>query len=171
MSQISGFSPIANENAKLLILGSMPSEASLKQQQYYGHQRNAFWTVLTVILTGNSELNIADYAQRQQLLLTHNIAVWDVLQSCFRAGSLDSAIKMDSLKTNDFVEFFKAHPKINKVCFNGTKAETIYLKYVLPSVKHQFNYLAYSRLPSTSPANAAVSLQQKIKTWGDEINV
>jgi len=169
MDNIFGFPPIAKENAKILILGSMPSDISLQKQQYYGHQRNAFWPIMLSLFNQVSNLEGIDYSQRKKLLIEQHIAVWDVLQHCVRAGSLDTAIKMDSIKVNDFHPFFSVHKAIEKVCFNGTKAEGIYVKYVLPHIKDQFDYLQYVRLPSSSPAHAAMPLQQKIEVWGNEI--
>ncbi|MEE9339440.1 MAG: DNA-deoxyinosine glycosylase [Methylococcaceae bacterium] len=169
VKNISGFTAIAQKNATLLILGSMPSETSLKKQQYYGHERNAFWPIILSILTNKSTHQIPNYKQRKQLLIKNNIAVWDVLQSCFRQGSLDTAIKMDSIKTNDFYQFFSTHTAIKKVCFNGAKAETIYRKYVFPTMNEQFSYLHYCRLPSTSPAHATMTLHQKTAIWEKQI--
>ena len=147
VKNISGFTAIAEENATLLILGSMPSEVSLKKQQYYGHERNAFWPIILSLLTNQSSHQTPSYELRKQLLIKNNIAVWDVLQSCYRQGSLDTAIKMDSIKTNDFYQFFSTYRAIKKVCFNGAKAETIYRKYVLPNIAGLFPYLHYCRLP------------------------
>ena len=167
MNSISGFAPIANEKAKILILGSMPSDVSLQEQEYYAHQRNAFWPIMISLFNAGSDQN--NYRQRKNMLIKNNIALWDVLQSCYRKGSLDTAIIMDSVMVNDFFQFLTRHTEIKKVCFNGTKAETVYLKYVLPGVKQQFGYLEYSRLPSTSPAHAAMTLQQKTNVWAKEI--
>ncbi len=169
MKNISGFSAIADENARLLILGSMPSESSLKKQQYYGHERNAFWPIILSLFTNKPTHQIPTYKLRKQLLLKNNIAVWDVLQSCYRQGSLDTAIKMDSIKTNDFYQFFFTHTAIKKVFFNGAKAETIYRKYILPTICEQFSYLQYCRLPSSSPAHAAMTLNQKTAIWEKQI--
>ena len=169
VNNISGFSAIADKNAKLLILGSMPSETSLQKQQYYGHQRNAFWSIMLSLFFEQSNSEVLSYAQRKQLLIKNNIAVWDVLQSCHRQGSLDTAIKMESIKTNNFHHFFQSHPAIKKVFFNGTKAEAIYIKHVLPTINKQFSHLEYCRLPSTSPAHATMTLKQKTAIWQKEI--
>ena len=167
MNSISGFTPIANVTARILILGSMPSDASLQEQKYYARQRNAFWPIMTTLFSVGFEKN--NYSQRKNMLIENRIALWDVLQSCYRKGSLDTAIKMDSVIVNDFFQFFTRHTEIKKVCFNGAKAEAVYVKYVLPTVKQQFGYLEYARLPSTSPAHAAMTLQQKIDAWAKEI--
>lgn len=170
MIQIKGFHPIVNKDAKILILGSMPSDMSLKKQEYYGYQRNTFWTIMSTLFVDNKKV-ISDYSLRIKMLLDNNVALWDVLQSCHREGSLDAAIKMDSIKTNDFINFFSIYPDIKKVFFNGGKAETIFNKYVLPEINEQFGYLQFIRLPSTSPAHAAMTVKQKIDIWQKEINV
>ncbi len=168
MSSLSGFPPIANRQATLLILGSMPSDMSLLKQQYYGHQRNAFWPIMLSIF--NNSLDIACYEQRKKLMMKNNIAIWDVLQSCIREGSLDAAIKMNSIKTNDFKSFYTQYKNINKVCFNGAKAEAIYKKYVIPQIKNQCEHLEYSKLPSTSPAYAAMTVEQKTLCWSNSLS-
>jgi len=167
---ITGFPFIANQQAKILILGSMPSEMSLVKQQYYGHQRNAFWPIMLSLFNRDGGGEEIPYRQRKQLLMQNHIAVWDVLQSCYREGSLDAAIKMDSIKVNDFYDFFSLHKNIKTVCFNGAKAESIYKKLVLSDIENEFGHLNYIKLPSTSPAYAAMSLQQKMTIWGDGLN-
>ncbi len=122
MIKIQGFLPIAHPDATLLILGSMPSDKSLQKQQYYGHQRNAFWPIMQSILTHQVIHNL-DYSDCEELLLSHKIALWDVLQSCHREGSLDAEIKMNSIQVNDFVAFLETHRNIKKIFFNGNKAE------------------------------------------------
>ena len=167
MNSISGFTPIANEKVTILILGSMPSDASLLEQEYYAHHRNTFWPIMSSLFSVDFDQN--NYSRRKKMLIENRIALWDVLQSCYRKGSLDTAIKMDSVIVNDFFQFFTTHTKIKKVCFNGAKAEAVYVKHVLPTVKQQFGYLEYARLPSTSPAHAAMTLQQKADAWAKEI--
>jgi len=162
LSRIIGFPAIENAEAKILILGSMPSEVSLLKQQYYGHNRNAFWPIMMTLF---SERIDWDYCQRQQILLVQQVAVWDVLQSCQRKGSLDTNIVMASVEVNDFITFFNQHRKIDTVFFNGAKAEAMYRKYVLSSLPEQYDYLHYHRLPSTSPAHAAMSLEEKTQRW------
>jgi len=168
MNEIKGFQPIVDEDAKILILGSMPSDISLQKQEYYGYQRNSFWAIMSALFTENGE-GINDYSLRKKMLLDNNVALWDVLQSCHRKGSLDVAIKMDSIKINDFTHFFFNHPSIHKVFFNGSKAEAIFKKYVFPEINDQFDYLQFTRLPSTSPAHAAMTLEQKTEIWQKEI--
>ena len=93
------------------------------------------------------------------------MAVWDVLQACFRRGSLDSEIDNRTLVPNDFRPFFREHPAIRRVYFNGAKAESVYLKKVLPGLTGEAANLPRLRLPSTSPAHAALSLEQKTAAW------
>jgi len=168
MTNISGFLAIADQHAKILILGSMPGQVSLDNQAYYAHPRNAFWPIMFTLF--NKNIAIDDYPLRKQLLIDHNIAVWDVLQSCHRSGSLDSAIKMQSITANNFTAFFSSHPGIQHVFFNGAKAENIYSKFVQTHVDEQFSHLKYTRLPSTSPAYASINLQQKTKIWKNEFS-
>lgn len=165
---ISGFAPIADKSATLLILGSMPSQVSLATQQYYAHQRNAFWPIMLRLL--DPDCQTTTYGQRTALLLNNDIALWDVLHSCHRTGSLDTAIAMNSIKANNFKAFFAIHPAINTVCFNGAKAENIYKKTVLPQLNSPFSDLTYFRLPSTSPAHATMSFQEKLDIWKHAIS-
>jgi hypoxanthine-DNA glycosylase len=162
MLEIQGFPPIADARAKVLILGSMPSEASLSRQQYYAHPRNAFWPIMGVLFAAYPEL---DYAQRKNILLQNGVAVWDVLASCRRKGSADSDIAMDSIQTNDFAAFFLRHAAVTRVFFNGGTAQAVYKKYILPALNGQFAGLRYQRLPSTSPAFAGMTPGQKIAAW------
>ncbi|NOT11960.1 MAG: DNA-deoxyinosine glycosylase [Methylococcaceae bacterium] len=162
MPNLDGFAPIVAKKAKILILGTMPGVASLEKQQYYGHPRNAFWSVMKALLAMGSELC---YEERKQVLTNNGIAVWDVLESCARAGSLDANIDMQSIRINRFEEFFTENNSIKHVFFNGAMAEKLYRTYGLPTLSGKFPYLHYQRLPSTSPANASLNLAQKIEAW------
>ena len=161
-SDIEGFAPIVSGNASVLILGTMPSEASLRRQQYYGHSRNAFWPIMSALYGFNTELG---YQGRKEMLMENGVAVWDVLQSCNRLGSLDANIKQSTLVTNDFVDFFTEYNLINRVFFNGKMAEKLYQKRILPALNQRFSYLEYRCLPSTSPAYAALKFTQKLEAW------
>ncbi|MDD1613318.1 MAG: DNA-deoxyinosine glycosylase [Methylococcaceae bacterium] len=162
MSAIDGFTPIVSGNASVLILGSMPSEASLLRQQYYGHPRNAFWPIMSALFGSDPE---PCYQRRKEMLMENGIAVWDVLQSCHRLGSLDSNIKLATIRTNDFAGFFAEYKCIKRVFFNGRTAEKLYQKWILPALNHHFSYLEYQCLPSTSPAYASLNFEQKIEAW------
>ena len=146
------FPPVADDNCRLLILGSIPGEESLRLQQYYAHPRNAFWRILDENLTRKS------YKEKCAFLLEHNIALWDVLKSAERIGSLDSAIRYEV--PNDFPFFLKNHPGIQRICFNGKKAQSSFRKYFAGL------YLAYDcvSLPSSSPAYT-LAFEKKKEIW------
>lgn len=156
-----GFPPIANQNSTTLVLGSMPGEESLCKQQYYAHPRNAFWYIMGELFNFDLKIN---YKAKTKCLLNNNVAVWDVLKSCDRVGSLDSSIKNNSIIVNDFHVFFREHYKINKVYFNGAKAEQEYKKRVLPTL-NIIQSIEYVRLPSTSPAMAKSTKEEKLIEW------
>ena len=160
MPHVQSFAPIENADATILILGSMPGEASLRAGQYYAHPRNLFWRIMGELVGAAPEL---PYQQRIQALKAAHIALWDVLRSCRRKGSLDSNIDDSSLVPNDFAMFFRQHPEITHVFFNGSKAEQCYRKHVPPIAAT--GHLEYLRLPSTSPANAATSGERKLEAW------
>lgn len=153
---------MASSNAEVLILGSIPSVKSLQEQQYYGHPRNAFWWIMGKLLRFDHD---AGYETRKGLLIKNRIALWDVLEHCERKGSLDSAIKTASVVTNDFESFFKEHQKVKRVFFNGRIAEKEYKKHVKPMIAELYPDLAYFVLPSTSPAMASLSKEQKLEKW------
>ncbi|MBC6413909.1 MAG: DNA-deoxyinosine glycosylase [Chromatiales bacterium] len=161
VAQLKAFPPIASNDAEVLILGSMPSVTSLSVQRYYAHPRNHFWMIMDALFGIDKNLC---YAQRCRILIGYRIALWDVIDGCRRHGSLDADILEKSIKTNNFNAFFKHHSAIHSVFFNGTKAEQIYGKYVLPTLSANIK-LNYTRLPSTSPANATFSLAEKLKAW------
>jgi hypoxanthine-DNA glycosylase len=161
MTRVRCFPPISRPDARTLILGSIPSRESLARQQYYAHPRNAFWPILTDLL----EIDAAAYEERAEQVKRRGVAIWDVLQACFRSGSLDSAIDDDSLVTNNFSAFYTGHPNIERVFFNGAKAEAVYRRLVLPGLSGAAAALCLQRLPSTSPAHAGMSLEQKKAAW------
>lgn len=161
MARIRGFPPIARPDAVTLILGSMPSRESLRQQQYYAHPRNSFWPILCQLF----ELEPLDYASRAEQVSRRGIAIWDVLKTCFRSSSLDSDIDDSSITTNNFGDFFLDHPSIERVFFNGAKAETVYRRHVLPALPAAHCSHTLQRLPSTSPAHAGMTVADKMKAW------
>jgi len=157
-----GFPPIYHQSAKILILGSMPGEASLQQQQYYAHPRNAFWFIMQNVFDIPENTT---YEEKCDALKQNQIAVWDVMQACERQGSLDVAIKNDSIQTNDFAWLFSECPNIERILFNGAKAEQEYIKRVLPMLPEAFQLHQRIRMPSTSPAMASLSKEQKLAAW------
>ncbi|MDD2761520.1 MAG: DNA-deoxyinosine glycosylase [Methylomonas sp.] len=160
MADIASFPLIADAKAHVLILGSIPGKASLEAGQYYAHPRNQFWPIMAELL---EKAPLPDYDAKVQLLLAANIALWDVMKSCFRPGSLDAAIAKQTIVANDFVTFFETHPAISHVFFNGAASEQAFRRLVLPNL-NDFT-LHYQRLPSTSPAHAALSYPQKREHW------
>ena len=160
MAKIRSFQPIESKNARVLVLGSMPGQASLTAGQYYAHAQNAFWRIISELLRFDAA---APYEGKVQALNTARIAVWDVLQSCTREGSLDARIERDSQVANDFRSFFRTHPGITRVFFNGAMAEACFKRHVLRSIDD--DSISYVRLPSTSPAHASLSFEQKLKAW------
>ena len=156
------FPPVADAGAHVLILGSMPGQASLAASQYYAHPRNAFWPIMASICGFSSELA---YAERCHRLRAHGIALWDVLQSCIRPGSLDSSIDLRSAEVNDFASLFGELTELKLIVFNGATAEQLFRRRVLPAFAQRLSGVGMQRLPSTSPAMASLSLEQKRNRW------
>lgn len=158
MPHIRSFPPVADEQATLLILGSMPGKESLRQNQYYAYTHNAFWKIMGELVGAHRHL---PYEERLRALAVAHIALWDVLKSCQREGSLDSDIQNET--ANDFASFFKRHPRITHVFFNGSKAEQSFKRFVLE--KQKLPPLVFQRLPSTSPAHAGMNYADKLQAW------
>ncbi|AMO62782.1 T/U mismatch-specific DNA glycosylase [Mycolicibacterium phlei] len=151
-----GLPPIVGPAARTLILGNMPSVLSLTHQQYYGNPRNAFWPVMGALF----DFSASDpYEERCAALIARGIAVWDVLASCRREGSLDSAVEPNSMVPNDFAAFFATHRGITRVLFNGAAAEKNFRRLV-----GEVSGLEYRRLPSTSPAQT-MRFADKLAAW------
>jgi hypoxanthine-DNA glycosylase len=157
-SPVRSFAPIADLDAEVLILGSMPGVASLAAGCYYAHPRNLFWPIMAAVLGFDPAVA---YESRLAHVVAARIALWDVLRSCIRAGSLDASI--ERALPNDFARFLRTHGRIRRVFFNGAKAEALYSRLVLPSVASCS--IAYARLPSTSPANAAHPFERRLQAW------
>jgi len=150
-----GFPPVVAAHTHTLILGSFPGEASLAATQYYAHPRNQFWKLLGAILDEPQLYELA-YELRLERVLKHGIGLWDVLAACHREGSLDSAIR--NAKPNDFDSLREYAPQLRKVCFNGKKAG----QFAGVIGAAGFETLV---LPSSSPANAMRSFEQKFAVW------
>lgn len=160
MVTIRSFPPVAAPDARRLILGSMPGEASLNAGQYYAHPRNAFWRIMGDLLGAGPAL---PYPARLARLTAAGIALWDVVADCERRGSLDAAIVRESVQANDFRHFFAEHPGIEQVFFNGAAAEKLFRRHVLPGLDGV--PIELHRLPSTSPAHAARGYADKLAAW------
>jgi len=157
-----GFGSVTRADAHVLILGSLPGKVSLERGQYYAQPQNTFWRIMGEIAGARPDL---PYKDRLRLLMENGIALWDVCAAGHRSGSLDSAIQLSSVETNDFSKFLHAHPGIGLICFNGQKAKEIYARKVLQTPSALFEQIRYEVLPSTSPAHAAMSFEQKLSRW------
>jgi hypoxanthine-DNA glycosylase len=155
-----GLPPIIDDGARVLILGNMPSVMSLGEQAYYANPRNAFWRIMGEIFRFDAD---DPYDDRSLALTAHGVAVWDVLRSCRRVGSLDSAVEPDSMVANDFGQLFERHPQITRVFFNGAAAEKNFNRLVPVAPD-----LRYRRLPSTSPAQT-MRYADKLAAWREAI--
>jgi TDG/mug DNA glycosylase family protein len=160
-----GLPPVVDAGTRALVLGSMPGQVSLQMRQYYAHPRNAFWRIMSELLGFDHH---AGYAVRLDALRAAGIGLWDVLRLCDRPGSLDSAIVRDSMEINDFEKLFAQRPGIAQVFFNGAKAEQVFQRSVAPSLARPLKCL---RLPSTSPANAGVAYDAKLRAWRAVVDV
>lgn len=154
---VTSFPPIAAPDARVLILGSMPGAMSLRMGQYYAHPRNSFWRIMGDLAGAGPE---KPYEERAQILRSRGLALWDVLKSCVRPGSLDADISLE--EPNDFAAFFASHPRIARVGLNGGKAATAFRKYGAP---HLPPGAVVVQLPSTSPAHAALDFPRKCSVW------
>ncbi len=155
------FPPIASGRARVLILGTMPGRELLRAGQYYAHPQNAFWRIVGELLAFDPALA---YPARTARVQSAGLAIWDVLASCTRKGSLDQAIEAASAVPNDFAAFLAEHPQIRRIAFNGAKAEALFAKHVRPRLAANPD-LHYLRLPSTSPAHAGLPFAEKLRAW------
>lgn len=142
----------------------MPGAASLAAARYYAHPRNAFWRIAGALLGFDAG---APYPARTRALAGAGFALWDVLQSCERSGSLDAAIPEHSEVANDFAAFLRDHPGVHRIFFNGAKAEASFRRRVLPQLEAAgaARRLSLTRLPSTSPAHAGLPFERKLEAW------
>jgi hypoxanthine-DNA glycosylase len=153
-ASLTGLAPVTAPNIKILILGSFPSAASLAVQQYYAHPRNQLWRILSA-LTGEG-LAALPYAERLPRLLAHDIGLWDVLGACERKGSLDANIR--NAAANDFARLHELCPVLETVGFNGRTSG----KFASEFAAAGYRTLA---LPSSSPACAVLSIDEKLAIW------
>jgi hypoxanthine-DNA glycosylase len=154
----SGFAPIAREDARVLILGSLPGQRSIQEAEYYAHPQNAFWSIMRELFSVEG-----DYEQRCEQLTRNGVAMWDVLARSVRPGSLDADIRTNTSEANDFKTFFQKHRRIELVCFNGQKAAQLYERFVAPGQTEL--ELRFITMPSTSPAYASLSFAEKLEIW------
>lgn len=163
MMPSAGFPPIARSDARILILGSLPGERSIREQQYYAHPQNAFWKIMEALYGIEGQ-----YPERTAQLSDQRIALWDVLHSSVRPGSMDADIRAETAKPNDFADFFACHGDVELIAFNGRKAEQLFARLVDPlQVARGIRRVG---LPSTSPAYAALPFSGKLAAWRDALD-
>ena len=152
------FAPLINHQSRTLILGSLPGVESLREQQYYAHPRNAFWRIVYALYLENFDI---DYSRRCEFILSKNLALWDVCGSAVRIGSADN--KIVGVEPNDIAELLNGHDNINLIVLNGRKAEKEYRRF--------YDKLAIPAIyaPSTSPALAALTFDEKLSAWRDAL--
>jgi hypoxanthine-DNA glycosylase len=151
---VHSFEPVYDKNSEILILGTLPSVKSRENHFYYGHKQNRFWRLLAKLLDVPVPETIE---QKKEMLLAHRIAIWDVIQSCDIKGSSDSSIR--NVEPTDLCRLLK-QTKVKRIFANGNKAGQLYRKYQLPHTG-----IEAVVLPSTSPANAAWSLDRLCEAW------
>ena len=151
--------PVYNENSKILILGSFPSVKSRESNFFYGHPQNRMWKLLSALFACKLPITVDD---KKALLLNNNLAMWDVIASCDIVGSNDSSIK--NVTPNDISKIL-SNADIRLIVTNGKKADALYRQYIFPKVG-----IDALCLPSTSPANAAYSLDRLIDEWKRILN-
>jgi double-stranded uracil-DNA glycosylase len=151
---LTGFPPVLDPQIRILILGSFPGVASLAAQQYYAHPRNQFWRLLSAVL--DEDLVDLAYTQRLQRLLANRIGLWDVIDVCEREGSLDTAIRR--AQANDFAVLKRQCPALERICFNGKASGKFEPQFAAAGFQTVI-------LPSSSPANAQLSFEQKLAQW------
>ena len=156
MKMLKSFKPIINKDSKILILGSMPGIKSLEAAEYYAHPNNRFWKIMAVICK-HPNLEKSDYKTKTEILLKNNIALWDVIKSCEREGSLDSNIQ--KVMPNNISKLLKEYKNIEKICCNGATSYSLFKKHFKNTESKIY------ALPSTSPANAKYSFEKLLEEW------
>jgi hypoxanthine-DNA glycosylase len=146
----------------------MPGLASLEAGQYYAHPRNQFWSIATRICGAGDRLG---YEGRLRMLREHHLALWDVLHSCVRPGSLDAAIEHRTAAPNDLLGLLRTAASIRRICCNGGTAYFALKRYFGPPLAADFPQIELCRLPSTSPANAGWSYARKLTAWEKALDI
>jgi double-stranded uracil-DNA glycosylase len=157
-----GLAPMVDDGSRVLILGTLPGEESLRQQRYYGDPSNQFWSLLSSVFGAPVGRT---YPERLAFLASHGVALWDVLESAERVGSSDAAIKEP--QPNDFGELFSRFPALRRVAFNGTKAEALWRIYICPKTDVPHESLITKVLPSSSgtPGRHVLPFEEKVSRW------
>ena len=152
--QLHPIKPLFNMDSKVLILGSFPSLKSREQMFFYGHPQNRFWRVLAEVFSCEVPQTVEE---KREFILSHNIALWDVIASCEIEGSADSSIR--NVVPNDLTQILQ-FADIKQIFVNGKTAEKFYNKYIKEAIGKEAVCL-----PSTSPANAAWSIEKLVSAW------
>ena len=154
-NRIFSFPPIIDESSEILILGSIPGQKSLEKQEYYAHPQNKFWRIIFELF---NEIFTTDYTKKIQILEKHHIALWDVIDTCERKGSLDSEIRNE--EANKIEDLLHNYPNIKAIFCNGQKS----YKNLQKILSKDF-HLPIIAMPSTSPAHASLTYEEKLKSW------
>ena len=149
------FPPIADERARVLVLGTLPGEESLRRGEYYAHPRNLFWPIVFALFDVTPAM---DYPERLAFVAAQRIALWDVCELGEREASADSTIRRE--RPNAIDRLLDAHPLIRAIAFNGSGARRLYDRHFARRID-----LTYLALPSTSPAHARLDFAAKLARW------
>lgn len=164
MTRHLSFAPVSRQEARVLVLGSLPGAKSLRRQEYYAKSQNAFWRIMGELVGAGPDL---PYAQRVEQLASAGLALWDVCASARREGSLD--VKIQDMEPNDFACFLRAHGQIELIGFNGQTAAKLFERFVAPELDAQAGKIPRRCLPSTSPAHASMRFSQKLEIWREAL--
>lgn len=170
------FGALVGRHVHTLILGTMPGQKSLQLQQYYAHPRNALWPILCAMVKGNAPAYAIhqelSYEERCTLINDAGFGLWDVLARCERPGSLDASISRQSEEPNDIEALIIQHPELRTIVCNGRTAHALLKRHILPKLSYPRLDSHLPRivcLPSTSPAMAKLSLDEKFIQWSDAL--
>jgi len=158
---LTGLPPSVGPACRVLVLGSMPGDASLQAAQYYAHPRNRFWPVMAAVCGFAPDL---PYEARLQALQQAGVGLWDVIGRCERKGSLDSAIVRGSEVPNPIADWLTTHPQVAAIALNGGKAAEAFRRHIRPTLPDEACPATFA-LPSTSPAHAAIGLPALVDAW------
>lgn len=162
MNRVQSFAPVVPRRPRVLILGSMPGVKSLEKKQYYAHPHNVFWRIMEELFQIDSKAN---YQKRISGLKRARLALWDVFHFCQRRGSADTAIRKDSEVANNVAHLLRKHTGVRLVLLNGRKAGEGFRRHLAPQLKGIKRPLKIVVLPSTSPAHARMSFEEKCRHW------
>ncbi len=161
MALVHSFEPVIGANPRIVILGSMPGVVSLQAAKYYANPRNAFWPIMAQLFGIELDIN---YEQRIAQIRRHPVVLWDTIKACHREGSLDSNIQKTQLEANDVASLLKQYTDIRLIVCNGATSEKFFNQLIKPKLKTDCNVVV-KRLPSTSPAYAGMTFEQKLLSW------